>query len=318
MTTIDEIGRRAGRDALADAEPLANADPASTACSPSPRPSPSHGPEAGAGRCSHPSPPSPQQRWVSSWCFRTTSRIPPRRRRRRPPGPRQRLRPRRRWRPPRRRRPPRRPLRARPPPRRRRWSPTPSTSATCHRHRCSPRSLRHDHRRGTIERRGRAEWGRGRRRRCSKYRLRGRSGRLDSDRAAGRGAFLARRGGPGDVVYGLVYGDAMPATASMVAIALSGGRAGEVVASSPVDPNCLLELPVGVFGLGPTGVVHRSRQVGAELIGYVDTAGQPIAWPGTPPPLITIDGTHGAFDQWPGLAAEHRASPGVAGRVVRR
>ncbi len=76
----------------------------------------------------------------------------------------------------------------------------------------------------------------------------------------------------------------------MVAIALSGGRAGEVVASSPVDPNCCLELPVGAFGLGPTGVVHRSRQVGAELIGYVDTAGQPIAWPGTPPPFVTIDG----------------------------
>lgn len=92
--------------------------------------------------------------------------------------------------------------------------------------------------------------------------------------------------GPGDVLYGMVQG---PGTLdlAMVAVALSGPSAGEVIASAPISIVAYSELPVGTFGHGPTGIIDRVRDVGAQLIGYVDVDGSPLTLETAA--LVTID-----------------------------
>jgi hypothetical protein len=95
--------------------------------------------------------------------------------------------------------------------------------------------------------------------------------------------------GPGDVVYGLGPSEQQTDT-RMLAIALSGERAGQVIASSPpFDVRSYLELPVGAIGHGPEGIIDRARRVGEQLMGYVDGAGRPVDIDWVPPPLLTID-----------------------------
>ncbi len=98
-------------------------------------------------------------------------------------------------------------------------------------------------------------------------------------------------GGPDDVLYGIVSDEAVPPTFSVVAIPLTGERAGQVVGSTPIEAAAYLELPAGSLGLGPTGIVDRNRFPGTELMPYVDAAGAPLSWPDAPP-LVTIDEQH--------------------------
>lgn len=85
--------------------------------------------------------------------------------------------------------------------------------------------------------------------------------------------------GPGDVVYGL-HMIGPPFAFEMVAVPLSGDRAGEIVArSEPLSSATWVELPTSPFGHGGDGIVARARDVGATLIGYVDESGNPIEWP---------------------------------------
>ncbi len=81
--------------------------------------------------------------------------------------------------------------------------------------------------------------------------------------------------GPGNVLYGLVQGQDNQDFA-MEAVALDGPRAGEVVAAAPVGIVAYVELPALPFGHGPSGVVDRVRNPGAEMIGYVDENGVSI------------------------------------------
>ncbi len=95
--------------------------------------------------------------------------------------------------------------------------------------------------------------------------------------------------GPGEVLYGLVQGDG--ASMSIVAIALTGDRAGQIVESSPINAVAFVEAPPGVLGHGATGIVDR--RTGAQLLPYWN-AGSIIPL-GVPAHLITIsaaaDGT---------------------------
>ena len=93
--------------------------------------------------------------------------------------------------------------------------------------------------------------------------------------------------GPGDVLYAFLQGTADGLR--VVGIPLSGERAGQVVASATLEPASYTELPSGAFGHGRTGIIARVRQVGEQVIGYVDADGQPLTWPGPPPPFYTID-----------------------------
>lgn len=95
--------------------------------------------------------------------------------------------------------------------------------------------------------------------------------------------------GPGDVVYGL-RPVGPPFGFEMVAVPLSGARAGEVVArSESLSAAAWVELPVSPFGHGPDGIVARARDVGATLIGYVDINGAPTTWAGVVPHFATVD-----------------------------
>ncbi len=122
---------------------------------------------------------------------------------------------------------------------------------------------------------------------------------------------FAPAAGPNEVLYGLRQGPE-PTDLAMVAIALAGGRPGQVVATSPpLDINRYVELPTGALGLGPSGVIDRARQVGEQLTGYVDFAGQPLDFAG--PPLVTIDDDVVRIDDgslaWPLEIERHPDSP---------
>lgn len=95
--------------------------------------------------------------------------------------------------------------------------------------------------------------------------------------------------GPGDVAYGITQGPAAM-DMSVNAYALSGARAGQIVARTPVDPNRFVELPSAAIGHGPTGLIDRVRAPGEAVAPYVDASGAPITWPEAPP-LVTIDDT---------------------------
>ncbi|HEY0520857.1 MAG TPA: DUF4232 domain-containing protein [Ilumatobacteraceae bacterium] len=79
--------------------------------------------------------------------------------------------------------------------------------------------------------------------------------------------------GPGDVLYAVVQGDV--AEMSLDAIALSGDRAGKVVASAPVNGVAFAEAPANVLGHGADGIIDR--RTGATLLGYVDETGAPTS-----------------------------------------
>ena len=96
-------------------------------------------------------------------------------------------------------------------------------------------------------------------------------------------------GGPGDVLYGIDSAYEGADGFHFVAIALSGARAGEVVASNPVDMIHYLEIGPGVFGHGLTGIVDRARNVGTQVIQYVDVNGDPAALTPSVPFFTMLD-----------------------------
>jgi hypothetical protein len=89
--------------------------------------------------------------------------------------------------------------------------------------------------------------------------------------------------GPGDVAY-TTTGDPLRGEFAVVAVPLSGPKAGTVVASQGADVNRYIEYPVSSFGHGTDGVVMR-RDAGATSIGYVDINGRPTTL-GTPAPAF--------------------------------
>lgn len=84
--------------------------------------------------------------------------------------------------------------------------------------------------------------------------------------------------GPGDVLYAAATGvdQTNLAAATIVAIPLSGERAGQVVATTPADVNKMIERPAGWVGHGPFGIVDREGLHG-QLAEYVDDTGTPLS-----------------------------------------
>jgi hypothetical protein len=99
--------------------------------------------------------------------------------------------------------------------------------------------------------------------------------------------------GPGDVAY-TTKGDPLAGTFAVVAVSLSGIRAGKVVASEPADVNRYIEHPMSSFGHGQRGVIMR-RDAGATAIGYVDVDGRPTTLGASAPPLFTADVPPGQY-----------------------
>lgn len=91
--------------------------------------------------------------------------------------------------------------------------------------------------------------------------------------------------GPGDVLYAVVQGDGIDM--SLDAIALSGDRAGQVIASAPVPAVEFAEAPTAVLGHGAAGIIDR--RTGKTLLGYVDLTGAPITL-GRPGHQVVADG----------------------------
>ena len=113
--------------------------------------------------------------------------------------------------------------------------------------------------------------------------------------------------GPGNVLYGLVQGEAVQDYA-ITAIALDGIGAGQVVASEPVPAVKYIELPRGAFGHGPNGVVDRVRSVGAEIIQYVDAQGGPNFLANPAPFYAMVDdviSSTGSTTTWPLQIGRH-------------
>lgn len=91
--------------------------------------------------------------------------------------------------------------------------------------------------------------------------------------------------GPDDVLYGLLQGQGV--AMDVVAIQLNGPFAGTVIARAAVPIVTYTELPDGALGLGPSGIIDRVRDVGTQLIAYVDREGGPLVLEGLP--QLTID-----------------------------
>lgn len=95
--------------------------------------------------------------------------------------------------------------------------------------------------------------------------------------------------GPGDVAYLSQATEPTPPSAapnfSIVAVALSGDRAGEVIASSPANINEFLEYPPLSFGHGADGIVHRRSGFTDRpaFATHVDLSGNPVAGFEKPP-----------------------------------
>ncbi len=87
--------------------------------------------------------------------------------------------------------------------------------------------------------------------------------------------------GPGDVLYGLAPTTNGSGLLRMVAIALNGPSAGHIIESADVASATYTELPIGAFGHGPNGIIDRVRDVGAQLIAYVDASGRPLVLDGS-------------------------------------
>lgn len=86
--------------------------------------------------------------------------------------------------------------------------------------------------------------------------------------------------GPGDILYAAATGvdQTNMSVATIVAIPLSGERAGQVVATTPADVNTMIERPAGWVGHGPFGIVDREGLHG-QLAAYVDDSGAPLPDP---------------------------------------
>lgn len=88
--------------------------------------------------------------------------------------------------------------------------------------------------------------------------------------------------GPSGVIYGIggpVFdddNDAAPRGFRFPAIAITGDRAGEVVAEAEVGLNDFLETPAYPLGNGPDGIVDRGRQQNKTIIGHVDDQGDAL------------------------------------------
>lgn len=88
----------------------------------------------------------------------------------------------------------------------------------------------------------------------------------------------------GDVLYAFVAGDG--GTLTIDAIALTGDRVGQVLASAPTSLTASGVSNTGALGRGPNGIIDRTT--GAQLIGYVDTTGAPMATLGRPSHNVAI------------------------------
>lgn len=104
------------------------------------------------------------------------------------------------------------------------------------------------------------------------------------DVASGLSGIIAY--GPGDVAYSTL--GASNEDFAVVAVALSGERAGAVVADEPADILRYVEYPPSSFGHGETSVIMR-RDDGATAIGYVDVDGQPTTLSEPAPPFYAAD-----------------------------
>ena len=79
---------------------------------------------------------------------------------------------------------------------------------------------------------------------------------------------IAIAAGPDEVLYALLPSDD-GTSVSIVAMALVGDRAGQIIAENPLGSiRPFVPVPVGLLGHGPTGIVDR--RTGAQLIGYVE------------------------------------------------
>lgn len=123
--------------------------------------------------------------------------------------------------------------------------------------------------------------------------------------------------GPGGLLYGLTFDDATQELA-ISATPMTGATAGTVVASTPVSDRAqYVELPIGVFGNANSGIVDRSRNVGAVMTPHITITGEPVRQDGYPD-ILQFDGSmvssiEGSGVLWP-LAIERdpEYSPGVA------
>ena len=123
--------------------------------------------------------------------------------------------------------------------------------------------------------------------------------------------------GPGDVLYGMVQGNGTDMW--LDAIALSGDRAGQVVASAAVSAVAFVEAPAGVLGHGPDGIIDR--RTGELLLGYVDVDGKPTSLGRAAHDLTAVSGSvagdvnvhdpDGAHD-WHLAIRSDPASPGAS------
>ena len=98
--------------------------------------------------------------------------------------------------------------------------------------------------------------------------------------------------GPGDVLYGTVQGS--DPLMSLVAIALSGDRAGQVLTSAPISAVEFAEAPGGVLGHGRDGIIDR--RTGKTLLGYVDVTGAPTSLGRSAHTVGTINGDVASSD----------------------
>jgi hypothetical protein len=90
--------------------------------------------------------------------------------------------------------------------------------------------------------------------------------------------------GPGDVLY--AYGQGTADRPTLVAIPLSGDQAGQIVATQGLPRQRYSRLPDGAFGHGSEGLTDR--RTGEEISDYVDTSGEQVTWLEAPPDY-TID-----------------------------
>lgn len=95
--------------------------------------------------------------------------------------------------------------------------------------------------------------------------------------------------GPGDIAY-LTRQATTIGEFSVVAVPLSGGNAGTVVATQPANINLFLEYPPLSFGHGPYGVIHRRQYLaGTAVAPYVDSDGKPITLDTAPATFVFDD-----------------------------
>ena len=95
----------------------------------------------------------------------------------------------------------------------------------------------------------------------------------------------------------------------IVAIPTDGPRAGQVVASAPIDLTYYTHTHPSVLGLGAIGVVDK--RTGETLIDFVDTSGEPlqVSLPAPLYPLVEQIDKWTAFEEGLNVAPTARATP---------